>query len=205
MSVDLPRPGLTAAPQSHGFTLLELLVALAVFGFLLVGLTQGTRFGLLAWATSARLSVGNDDLDTVDATLRHLIEGINPGDDLDPAPMSGGSDRLDCVTALPNASDAMPVRRMRAALLVDGAHRLVLQWRPYLNAMHLGPLPRATDTELLRGVARLELFYSRPGGGWVSTWRGTDLPTLVRVRLLFPTGDSRHWPDIVAAPLLDRP
>jgi len=38
----------------RGFTLLEILVALAVFAFLVLGLTQGTRFGLAAWDRQAR-------------------------------------------------------------------------------------------------------------------------------------------------------
>ena len=37
------------ARTAAGFTLLEVLVALAVFGFLLVGLSQTVRFGLTAW------------------------------------------------------------------------------------------------------------------------------------------------------------
>jgi general secretion pathway protein J len=37
---------------SAGFTLLEILVALIVFGFVMVGLTQGVQFGLHARATA---------------------------------------------------------------------------------------------------------------------------------------------------------
>ena len=70
--------------QANGFTLLELLVALTVLGFLLVGLAQGVHFGLLAWRTGVRLTNSNDDFNTLDSTLRHLIEGADPGDDLDP-------------------------------------------------------------------------------------------------------------------------
>jgi general secretion pathway protein J len=81
----------------------------------------------------------------------------------------------------------------------------MLRWRPYLRATRLRPLPPPNETELLRGVSRIELAFWRPGGGWVSTWRSPDLPALVRVRLDFPSGDPRHWPDIVASPALDRP
>ena len=196
---------MNARARQRGFTLLELLVALAVFGFVLIALAQGTRFGLSAWVTDVRLTNGNDDLNTVDATVRHVIEGMNPGDELDPAPMAGDSARLDCLTELPNASSAMPVRRMRAALLVDGAHQLVLRWQPYLHAVSLRSPPAATDIVLVRDVARLRLSYWQPGGQWLGSWRGTDLPTLVRVRVEFIAGDRHHWPDIVAGPRLDRP
>jgi general secretion pathway protein J len=196
---------MTHGKRSNGFTLLELLVALTVLGFLLVGLAQGVHFGLLTWVTQVRLTSGNDELDTLDNTVRHVIEGADPGDDVDPAPFVGSGDSLNCITALPNAAGPSPSRHIRAVLMVDADHRLVLRWRPYLHATRLGSPVASTETELLRGVSRMELAFWRPASGWVSAWRSPDLPTLVRVRLKFPADDSRHWPDIVAAPVLDRP
>ncbi len=190
---------------SGGFTLLELLIALTVLGFLIVGLAQGTNFGLLAWGREARLSAGADEFNTVDSTLRHVIEGADPGDDLDPAPFVGSNGTLDCITAMPSASDPTGVRRMHAILLVDAEHRLVLRWRPFVRAKRLGAPPPQTESELVRNVSRMELSYWRRGGGWVSAWHSSDLPTLVRIRLRLLPGDAHHWPDIVAAPLLDRP
>jgi len=191
--------------RSRGFTLLEVLVALTVLGFILVGLAQGMRFGLLAWRAETRLSAGNTDLETVDTTLRHVIEGAAPGGELDPAPFIGSGDRLGCITALPNAAGPSPHRRMQAILMVDARHRLVLRWRPSVHATPLRPPPPPTDTELLNNVARLRIAYWRPGGGWLNAWNASDLPTLVRLRVDFVRGDRRHWPDIVAATRLDRP
>jgi general secretion pathway protein J len=191
--------------KTAGFTLLEILVALTVLGFIMVGLAQGMHFGLLAWSAETRLSAGNADLETVDTALRHVIEGAAPGDDLDPAPFIGSSDRLACITALPNAAGPSPHRRMQAILMVDADHRLVLRWRPYTHATPLRPPPAPTDTELLNHVARLRIAYWRPGGGWLHAWNATDLPTLVRLHVEFVHGDRRDWPDIVAATRLDRP
>jgi general secretion pathway protein J len=191
--------------RANGFTLLEILIALTVLGFLFVGLTQGVHFGLLAWATEARLTAGNDDFNVLDNTLRHLIEVADPGDDIDAAPFSANRERLDCITLLPNAYGGTLGRRIQATLLVDVDHRLMLHWQPAARATRLRGLPEPTDTELLRGVSRIELAFWRPGGAWVSTWRSPDLPTLVRVSLHFLPGDRRRWPDIVAAPMLSRP
>jgi len=191
--------------KTAGFTLLEVLVALTVLGFILVGLAQGMHFGLLAWRAETRLSAGNTDLETVDTTLRHLIEGAAPGDDLDPAPFIGSSDRLGWITALPNPAGPSSHRRMQATLMVDAHHRLVLRWRPYIHATPLKPPPGPTDTELLNNVARLRIAYWRPGSDWLNAWTGSDLPTLVRLRVEFVQGDRRQWPDIVAATRLDRP
>ena len=191
--------------RPNGFTLLELLIALAVLGMVFVGLAQGVHFGVLAWATELHLTSGNDDFDTLDSTLRHMIEVADPGDDLDPAAFTANGDRLDCVSELPDAIGATPGRRIRATLLVDSAHRLVLRWQPAMRARSLRAPSPPIETELLRGVSRIELAFWRPGGDWVSTWRSPDLPALVSIRLHFPAGDPRHWPAIVAAPVLDRP
>jgi general secretion pathway protein J len=199
------RAPLMVGPGASGFTLLELLVAIVLCGLLLAGLLQGTRFGILASSISDRMTRGNDDLNIMDSTVRHLIEGMNPGEALGRAPMSGGSDWLKCIAALPKASQSAPVRGMIAELRLDDSHRLVLRWRPYLHSTHLGPAPAPTDTELLRGVERIAISYWVPGGNWTSAWHADELPVLVRVRLQFAEGDSRHWPDIVAAPGLDRP
>jgi general secretion pathway protein J len=191
--------------RRNGFTLLELLVALAVFGLLLEGLTQGLQYGLRAWHSQVRIIDRSEQLDAVDRALRQMIAVMDPGDSLDPPPFSGSRDRLEFVTVLPAAAAGLTVRRIEAALLVDKSSRLVLRWRPWMHAVHLRPVPPPVETELLRGVQGLELAFLSSGGRWVGTWRNQDLPALIRIRILFPPGDPRHWPDIVTAPLLQSP
>jgi general secretion pathway protein J len=191
--------------RRNGFTLLEVLLALAVVGLLLAGLAQGMQYGLRAWQSQVRIAGRSEDLDAVDRTLRQMIAVMDPGGSLDPPRFTGGRDRLEFVTALPHAAAASPVRWVEAALLVDSSHRLILRWRPWLHAIRLRGVPPPSETELLRGVQALELAFWRPGGGWVGAWRGQDLPALIRIRVLFPPGDPRRWPDIVVAPTLDRP
>jgi general secretion pathway protein J len=191
--------------RRNGFTLLELLVALAVFGLLLTGLTQGMQYGLLALQTELRIVGRSEDLDAVDRALRQMIALMDPGDSLALPPFAGTRDRVEFVTVLPDAVAGLPVRRVEAGLLVDSSHRLVLRWRPWMHAPRLRPVPPAVETELLRGVQGLELAFWHPRGGWVGTWQNQDLPALIRIRVLFPAGDPRHWPDIVAAPILRRP
>jgi general secretion pathway protein J len=191
--------------NSRGFSLLELLVVLTVLGFILVGLAQGLHFGLLTWSTEVRLSGRNDDFNPLDSTVRHLIEGADPGNDVDPAPFAGSRNQLHCLTALPDAGTPGGVRQIEATLQVDASHRLVLRWQPYVHARLLNPAPAMSESELLRGVSDIELAFWAPGTGWVGSWRSPNLPTLVRLRVRFPAGDVRHWPDIIAATRLDRP
>jgi general secretion pathway protein J len=191
--------------QRNGFTLLELLVALAVFGLLLAGLAQGTQYGLRAWQSQMRIAGRSEDLDAVERALRQMIAMMDPGDSLAPPLFDGSRDGMEFVTVLPDAAAGLPVRRIEAGLVVDSSHRLVLRWRPWLHAVRLRPGPPPLETELLRGVQGLELAFWRPGAGWLGAWRNQDLPALIRIRVLFPPGDPRHWPDIVAAPALQRP
>lgn len=187
-----------------GFTLLEILVALVVMGFLLAGLSQGTRFGLRAWDLQARMIDQHGELDAVDRTLRRLIQQADPGTAAGGATLAGTARRLALTSALP--MEAPAVQRADMVLAVDAAHRLMLGWMPHLHVILTGPPPPPKDAELLRGVSRLEIGYWRTdgAGGWRDRWAERDLPALVRLRIVFEPGDARAWPDIVAAPMLRR-
>ena len=187
--------------RQDGFTLLEILVALVVVGFLVVGLTTGVQFGVSAWERQAHVIGRHENLDAVDRTLRRLIEAMDPGTSTDPLPFQGGTATLAFTAELPMAAPA-PIRRADVGLGVDAAHRLVLRWTPHLHVIRFGPTPAPQTSELLRGVDHLQLAYWGPTtDGWQSRWNQADLPKLIRIRLIFVKGDLRHWPDIVAAPV----
>jgi general secretion pathway protein J len=192
-------------PGQAGLTLLEILVALAVLGFLMLGLAQGVRFGLSAWDSQARLLGRSGEIDTADRALRRLVTQIVPTDDLRLPGLRGTAEAFEAVTELP-AGAVLPLRQAVVALGVDRAGRLVLRWTPYLHARRLGPPPVPQESELLRNLARLEIAYwsAAAGGRWLSAWTRADLPDLVRIRLVFRRGDTRRWPDIVAAPMRER-
>jgi general secretion pathway protein J len=178
-----------------------------VLGFLVIGLAQGVRFGLAAWDAQARLAGAYGDLDVVDRALRRLVEQIVPTDEAAVPAIRGTAAGFECVTELPAAAGALPSRRVVAAVGVDRSGRLVLRWAPHPHARRIGPPPALQEAELLRGVDRLELAYwsTAAGSAWLSTWNRAEAPDLVRVRLVFPRGDRRRWPDIVAAPARERP
>ena len=191
--------------RDDGFTLLELLVALVVLGFILAGLSQGVRYGLRATDTQARTLAERSELDAVDRALRRLIEQMDPGTARDGAGVQGSAGRLVFVSELPSAS-GLPTRRADIALGVDGARRLVLRATPRPAGKPFGPPPPPFETELLRDVDHIEFSYLArgPASTWSSAWSVKDLPFLVRLRVVFPKGDRRHWPDIVASPRLER-
>jgi general secretion pathway protein J len=184
-----------------GFTLIEILVTLAVLGLLMVGLGQGLSVGLATLSTATRMTDSLDAFDAADRTLRHLIAQADPGNGTELPRFTGGPDRLSFITRLPEVPGA-PTNRVEVALGVDKTHRLILRWRPYLHAKRTGPAP-FTETGLLSGVARITVHYWS-AEGWSTAPEAGSLPRLVRIRVVFLDQGQRHWPDIVAGPELDR-
>jgi general secretion pathway protein J len=187
-----------------GFTLLELLAALVVLGLLFVAIVQGVQFGLSAWQIQVRTIGEQGSLSGVDRTLRTMIERADPGGFLQRQPAFDGTTRsLSFTTVLPiGARFAQPADVM---LRTDDAHRLILLWLPHYSDP-IGPARIPERSVLLDGVDHIEISYwqvgSGSGGGvWRSAWNGPVLPQLVRIRIVFPAGDKRHWPDLVVAPM----
>ena len=195
-----PRRG--RPPPDAGFTLLEILVALVVLGFIMTGLAQGVRFGLRAWDTQTRIIDERGELDAVDRVVRRLVERMEPGRDREPARVQGTANSLAFTSELPIAAAAI-ARQADVAILVSGG-RLLLRWTPHSRVQRLGLPPPPAEEKLLSGEDRVEFTYWGPDGVWTSAWTEKTLPALVRMRVVFPEGDRRRWPDIVAAPLRDR-
>ncbi len=217
MTVELTAPAvpnqelpLRAIPSrsNAGFTLLEILAALAVLGLVLLALSQGTQFGLTAWHTQSATSARHNELEAVDRTLRLLIERTVSSDRVkNRGPLLGGSTGLDVVTVLPPNSASLPDGTVEARLEVNSAHQLILRWKPMPHATWIRPPPQQQEV-LLRGVLKLEVAYWQMalggGGVWLRGWTSADPPSSIRIRIIFPPGDLRHWPDIVTGPRIDQ-
>jgi general secretion pathway protein J len=191
--------------DQRGFTLLEVLVALAVFGLLMTGLVQGLRLGVNAWQAQARTQAGRGDVDAADRTLRTLIERMDPGGVSGrPATFKGTARNLVFTTTLPEAADTMVTRGAVVTLAVDERNELQLLWLPNFRN-RLGPAPAPGRVTLLRDVDHLEISYWHdPRAGWQSEWGGITLPKLIRIRMVFTRDSGRHGYDIVIMPMRDR-
>ena len=197
--------------QQSGFTLLELLVALIVLGLLVVGLTQGVRASLTMWDAQTRRLGETGELDAGARVLRTLLRDIQTPQSRNVGPgaatpnFEASGDKLTFVGDLPTGFGT--TRRANITLeLVE--ERLVLLWTPRRHELTTAPEPKPTETELIRGVERLELAYwgaSSPDqpAGWQD--QSGSSPELIRVRLTFPKGDRRRWPDLIVAPISSSP
>ncbi len=186
----------------NGFTLLEILVALVVFGFVASGMAQGVRFGLQAWGTQSRRLAQQGDMDAVDRALRRLIEDVDAGEQDQPSTLQGAAHTLSMLTRLP-AGFGAESSEASVAIGVDAEQRLVLRATPQPHAERLRP-QNATQAVLLDHVDHIDVSYYGEAHTWATSWQAPTLPGLVRLRIVFPKGDPRHWPDLVAAPMQSR-
>ncbi len=191
-----------------GFTLLEIMVALVVFGFLMVGLTQSVSFGLRAWNGQARTIAARGDLDATDRVLRTLIGQMAPGFKVDPPNIVGRAHGLAFTTRLPEGAPVAAFTPVDVSLTVDARHNFILRWTPHVHAVRVAGVQVIHTTTLLHGVASVDFAFWRPtpgGGAWLRRWDSRTPPALVEIRLRFAgdrhAANRRHWPVVVIAPM----
>jgi general secretion pathway protein J len=202
-----PRPspvngrGRRSSRAVEGFTLLELLVVLAVFGFILAVLGSGVRFASRAVQSADRQRVAHDDLDPVQATVRAFIG--------DARAIEGSSDEIKFVGPMP---EALGLRGSFDITLSLSDDRLVARWRPHHakdKDSDDDPPGMSGEADLAHGVTDLAFAYYVAGTdgkvGWHSTAPKRSAPRLVRLDVTLTAGDRRHWPDLVVAPGIDTP
>ena len=199
-----------ASGHQSGFTLLETLVVVVVLGLLIAGLGHGVHAGLALWNAQQRRVSETAELDAGARILRSLLTGIAvaPAGGIGGAAATNGfrgdAEHLSFIGDLPTGLG--PTRRADIKIELHNKN-LILTWTPHLHEIPLGPPPSPTKTELVADVTQLDIAYwgaSTPDQpeAWQSQWAGPAPPALVRIRLIFPKGDQRRWPDLIAAPVL---
>ena len=187
-----------------GFTLLEMLVALAVLGMLTAGLAQGLRTGIAAWQAQGRQLGAWGDFEAADRTLRALIARMDPGAPGGQNPtLAGSASTLTFQTSLPQAAAVLPTPDAEVTLAVDRARRLMLLLRPHYRKP-LVQSPPQSEIPLLSEVERLDISYWEPTGGWRQDWAGLKIPKLIRIQVIFTRQSGRVVPAIIVRPMRDQ-
>ena len=189
--------------RQAGFTLLELMVAMALLALLALALGGGLRFGMQAWS---RLDASLDRGESValsQVLLRRTIEQAIPlpagGPVAGALDFAGGETKLRFVAMLPARAAAPGLNEVTVALAPSEAgEALSLSWRPLAGGA-------GGDKALLDGIAGGRFsYYGSPEPGrpadWQDSWTNARaLPRLVALRLLFR--DARIlWPPLLIAP-----
>ena len=206
----------------HGFTLLELLVAITLLGLLMTALFGGLRLGARVWETadtrldaSARLQIVQDfirqrltetlPLETVPLELAEV--GV-------PKPLFlGTAEAVRFASLLPENLGA-GVYLMELALAesnhAEGSRNLLLRWRPFEPDDQTAEEVEQEQRVLIEDIEALELSYfgtvdpEQPPDWW-QAWEGRpELPRLIRLQVRFADNDERRWPELIVRPMVDR-
>lgn len=185
-----------------GYSLLELVIALALLGFIAVAMTGGIRFGARAWEVSEQKVESVERLEGAQNLLRSLLQRAVPRQ-LDPAfavdldLFRGTAEALTFTASAPSAFGAEGLTRFELRVEGDApAQRLLLSWQ---GANGAAP---AKTQELVAGAERIDIAYAvreQTGGlRWRDSWSDqSGAPVLVMIRALFPKSSNRRWPPLI--------
>ena len=203
-------PGLRYA-RDQGFTLVEMLVSLAILGMMAAMLLSGLQtVGMFAGRTVAQIDA-DDSVVAAQRLLRDRIEQlrptINPNSSV--AIVDANGDEANFNFIAPPLARAEPDSLWRYRIVVTAAGDLIL-----LTANSLDDRFNFTARDdagwqpltLLNNVrvVRINYFGERLtgfGSSWQINWaQRPQPPALVRIRVAFRDGDRRRWPDLVIRP-----
>lgn len=192
-----------------GFTLLELLVALALVALISVVLTGGIHFGARVWEASRIQTESASEILAIRRFVRERLLAARPvraiGDDKGEgtASLSGNSAALRLVTLMPAYAARGGLYHFElAATAGDGRTALTAKWWPYGGA-EAGP--GSGQRRLLDGIEDFRIsYFGAPGSSdamaWYDDWRDLGaLPRLISIKIAFPAGDARVWPELIVA------
>jgi general secretion pathway protein J len=182
-----------------GFTLLELMIAMALLGLLAMSLAGGMRFGLQAWNRLDRGIDRGEPIALAQNLLRREIEqAVAWPAEATALAFTGGQGRLQFLAALPDRAGAPGVNAITIALEPDASGtRLVLSW--------VAPQPGLGGRKvLLEGIASGGFAYygsidPAAAPDWQQSWdKAAALPRLIALRLTF-RDTQRQWPTLMVA------
>lgn len=191
--------------RDGGFTLLEMLVSLALLALILTVLAQ-MIFG-------ARLALGFIDRRAaqgpVTAAQAYIRAAVSQARDFPELKAAGEVAFFGTANQMTFLSGHAPRGSyqglykvtLRVAANRTGANDLVADLqiaRP--PATHLQPATNSVP--LVRNIQSVSFGYTANDGGTSSSWNTAVLPQLVTVRVRFPAGDRRRWDDLLIAPEL---
>jgi prepilin-type N-terminal cleavage/methylation domain-containing protein len=194
----------------RGFTLIEVLVCLALMALVSVILVTSLRIGGHAWQRVAKNAEAVDDVQRAQAFLRAKLSSLYPGPGVSERETSSAlqSDgQFLAFSSIAPAGKAAGIARYRIAVSTSG-HSLEItfdseQYGHGTDRMFL-------SETLLANVSSMEIqFYVRRDaepGQWLNHWeRPSEIPRLIRIDVHLPESDSRHWPTLYIEPHVDTP
>ena len=204
---------MTARPVLHrGFTLIEMLVALALMGMIAIILITSLQLGGHTWQRVMRGTSSTDDIAQTQEILRLRLSALYPDDGIardfnHRAFLMSDGVSLEFSGAAPEASADGILRYQIAVSATSGA--LEIRSWPDRQGGGLDNLADSSAEALLPHVASMAVqFWLKPETGpgrWVDRWDSNKLPQLIRIDVAFGANDKRRWPPLYIEPRVDTP
>ena len=206
---------MSRARRRAGFTLIEVIIVLALVSLIMVGLTAALRtFGDAGARLDAR-SLHGEDMRLVSAFLRQSLAEASPRRrpprlEGPRGPYFAGDDMtLEWLAPLPPRHGTGGLHRLRLSVQEDSAQpaehrRLVLQFVPFVASDNEIDWSAEPAQVLLDGLQSFAIQYRRlDAADWQDAWDDPAvLPGWVRLRI---ASAGPAWPDLVVALLAARP
>lgn len=199
-----------------GFTLLELLIAMSLLGFILALLFAGMRLGARSWDAGEARVEKSAHLSALQVFLRRELSQAIPykwkkKPDMNLAFIGQpGFIRMVAPLSVRSGPGGLFQIGLDLARNEEGPGQLVMRTAmPDVNSVDFNPLALAEPIVLAEQVEELSFAYFGADSKdsppyWQEQWGIRDtqqrLPLLIRLRLRF--SDGRPFPDLVVAPLI---
>jgi general secretion pathway protein J len=166
-------------PGQHGFTMIELLIALAIVGALVAIAFGGLRVAVAAWRQGEDRAEAHQHVRSVALTLARAISATYPyrasrSEGPDPVVLFEGTEtRVEFVTQATPFPDAIPIAFTAVVFSHDegGESGLVVRQRALPNRE---PFSEAKIVYRDTTVTSLKFAYLDEGGSWKDSWDGAE-------------------------------
>jgi general secretion pathway protein J len=195
----------------RGFTLIEILVALALMGMIAIILITSLQIGGHTWQRVMRGASSTEDVAQAQEILRLRLSSLYPDDGVagesgHPAFLMSNGTSLEFAGAAPTAT-ADGIWRYQISLSAMSGALEIRSW-PDKNG-RLDHLRDSKPEALLPRVASMAVqFFLKPETGpgrWVDRWDSRRIPQLIRIDVAFAPNDKRRWPPLYIEPRVDTP